>query len=204
MVRSLATALGTPVLTLGLALGSASSGLAADYTIDSNHSKILFKVRHLGISSVTGRFEKFSGGFSFDSANPAAFKADVTIDTASVNTDVADRDNHLRSPDFFDATTNPQMTFVATGIKEVAKNKYEVSGNLTMRGATKPVVLQAELGGIAKDQRGNQRIAFTASGTINRKDFGVSWSRVLDGGGLVVSDEVQLMIEIEAVEKKTS
>ena len=177
---------------------------AADYTVDPNHSKILFKVKHLGISTVTGRFEKFTAGFAFDPANSGAFQANATIEANSVNTDVADRDNDLRSANFFEVAKYPQITFASKGIKELGKNKYEITGDLTIRGVTKPIVLAAELGGLVKDPWGNQRAAFSATGTINRKDFGLLWNKVLETGGLLVGEEVQLILEVEGIQKKTT
>jgi polyisoprenoid-binding protein YceI len=177
---------------------------AADYTVDANHSKILFRVKHLGIANVTGRFEKFTAAFSFDPTNPAAFSASASIEAPSVNTDVTGRDDDLRSANFFDVANHPKIEFVSSGAKEIGKNKYEIAGNLTIRGVTKPVVLMAEFGGTAIDPRGNERAAFSATGVINRKDFGITWNRVLDTGGVMVGDEVQLIIEVEGIKKKAT
>jgi len=113
-------------------------------------------------------------------------------------------DNDLRSANFFEVAKYPQISFVSKGIKDLGKNKYEITGDLTIRGVTKPIVLAAELGGLVKDPWGNQRAAFSATGTINRKDFGLLWNKVLETGGLLVGEEVQLILEVEGIQKKTA
>jgi polyisoprenoid-binding protein YceI len=185
--------------TLTLVVGAPAR--AAEYAVDPAHSKILFKVKHLGISTVTGRFDKYTATFSFDPSDPSSFKADVTIDASSVNTDVPSRDNDLRSPNFLDVAKYPEITFTGSGMKPAGKDQYHMTGELTIHGVTRPIMLAAELGGMAKDPRGTERIAFTATGTINRKDFGLTWNRVLEAGGLVVGEDVQLVIEVEATMK---
>jgi len=128
-------------------------------------------------------------------------KAEADIDAASVDTREADRDTHLKSADFFDVANHPRIRFTSRKAEVVGGNKVKLHGDLTIRGVTKPVVLEAEYGGSVKDGRGIERAAFTAETKVNRKDFGVSWSRVLDGGGLVVSDDVVIVLELEAVKK---
>ena len=178
-----------------------ASAFAADYTIDPSHSQVLFKIKHLGISTVTGRFETFEGTFSYDSAKLADSKASVTIAADSINTNSEKRDAHLKSPDFFDVATFPQLTFVAKSTEAVDATHFLVNGDLTIHGVTKPVVLDAELGGTVKDPWGMERAAFTASTKINRKDFGLTWNKALETGGFVVGDEVKIELEVEGIKQ---
>jgi polyisoprenoid-binding protein YceI len=180
----------------------AAAPLSAQYDVDPAHSQVLFKVRHLGISTVTGEFKDFTATFDVDPEDLSTLKAEATIDTASVDTREPDRDKHLKSADFFDVETHPQIRFVSTKAEPVSASEVKLHGNLTIRGVTKPVVLDAEFGGTVVDGRGNHRAAFTAETKINRKDFGVSWNRTLDAGGLVVGEEVTIQIELEAIRKK--
>ena len=175
---------------------------AAEYDIDPAHSSVSFKIKHLSISTVMGRFDKFSGTVDLDPNNLKAIKTSAAIETASVDTDDTKRDDHLRGPDFFDAAKFPQMTFVSKEAKENGKNKLAIAGDLTLHGVTRPVVLDAEFSGAVKDPWGGERAAFTASTTINRKDFGMTFNKTLDTGGLMVGDEVRIEIAIEAVKKK--
>ncbi|MBI1745460.1 MAG: YceI family protein [Acidobacteria bacterium] len=177
---------------------------AAEYTIDPDHSQVIFKVKHLGISTVTGRFEKLSGAFEFDPQNPAGAKARASIETASINTAIAKRDTHLRSADFFEAGKFPAITFMSKAIKSTKDGKFIMSGDLTMHGVTRSVELQVELGGVIKDPWGNQRAAFTGSTTINRKDFGLTWNKAMETGGLVVGEEVKISLEVEGVQKPSA
>ncbi len=187
------------------AVGFFVAGMAfgGTYQLDVAHSQILFKVKHLGISTVTGKFTDFTGSIDVDPANLSSLRTKATIKTASVNTSNDGRDEHLKSPDFFDAETHPEITFVSTKVENLGGNTLKVHGDLTIRGVTKPIVLEGEFGGAA-DFMGTKRVAFTAEGTINRKDFGVNWSKALDNGGLVVSDEVTIVLEIEGVSKPES
>ena len=192
------------VATLALTLPVTGATTPANFEVDAAHSKVLFKVSHLGISTVTGQFKDFKASFDLDPEDISTLKATAVIQVASVDTGVEDRDKHLRSSDFFDAENHPEIKFVSTKAEVVGGNKVKLHGNLTIRGVTKPIVLDAVFGGSVNDPRGNYRSAFSASGTINRKDFGVNWSKVLDTGGLVVGEEVQLVLEVEAVQKKES
>ncbi|MBI4554002.1 MAG: polyisoprenoid-binding protein [Candidatus Latescibacteria bacterium] len=175
---------------------------ATEYTIDPTHSTVMFKVKHLGISTVTGRFDRFSGTFGFDQKKGTASKAAATIEVASIKTDMNDRDAHLRSADFFNAEQFPTMTFVSKAITNVTPKGFNLTGDLTIHGITRPVVLNVELGGAVKDPWGNERAAFTASTTINRKDFGLTWNKVLETGGLLVGEDVHIMLELEGVAQK--
>lgn len=168
---------------------------AATWAIDTSHSQVGFKVRHF-FSKVPGEFTAFQGTIEFDPEKPEAMAVQVTIDASSVNTNNEKRDGHLRSDDFFAAEANPEITFKST--KATAKDgNIMLEGLLTMRGVEKPVTLQVEFLGAGPDPWGGQRAGFTATGTINRTDFGVSWNKTLDNGSML-SDEVELTIEIEA------
>lgn len=187
-------------VTAVLALSGAAG--AADFVLETSHTEVLFKVRHLGISNVTGSFTKFEGTYSFDPATQKASKLTATIDATSVSTKDGGRDKHLNSPDFFDTAKFPTITFVGKEFSPVKDGKLTVKGDLTLRGVTKPVVLDVTYNGAAKDPWGNDRTAFSAQTKINRKDFGLNWSKSMDNGGLVVGDDVTIMIEAEGVPDK--
>lgn len=167
------------------------------WKVDPAHSEILFKVRHMVISTVTGKFEKFDGTVETEDDRIDTAKVEFTIDTASVNTGVPDRDNHLRSDDFFNAQQFPQIRFVSTAFKKINDQQYRLEGNLTIRDITKPVELNVEYGGMVKDPWGNTRAGFVVTGKINRKDFGLKWNALLETGGAVVSEEVQVQCAVE-------
>lgn len=169
------------------------------WKVDPTHSEILFKVRHMVISTVTGKFEKFDGTVETEGDRLETARVEFVIDTASVNTGVADRDNHLRSDDFFNAEKYPQIRFVSTAFKKINDQEYELTGNLTIRDVTRPVQLKVEYGGMVKDPWGNTRAGFVVTGKINRKDFGLKWNMLLETGGAVVSDEVQVQCAVEFV-----
>lgn len=178
------------------------NSFAAKYKIDSEHSQVLFKVKHLGISNVTGRFNNFTGSFDYDPDNVKASSAEATIEVESVDTDNKERDDHLRSDDFFSAGKHPLMSFKSKGISNVNGESFKLTGDLTINGVTKPVTLDVEVGGVATDPWGATRAAFEASTKINRKDFGLNWNKLLETGGLVVGDEVKITLEIEGVQEK--
>jgi polyisoprenoid-binding protein YceI len=181
---------------------SVSLAQAADYQIDRDHSMVGFRVRHLTISTVTGRFLDFAGMFSFDPQNVAASKTDATIKVQSIDTDQAKRDEDLRSPNFFDAGKFGEMKFHSKEIKDISPEGFKVLGDLTIRDVTKPVVLDVKIGGLAKDPWGNERAAFSATAKISRKDFGMTYNKLLETGGLVVGDEVTINLEVEGIRKK--
>lgn len=169
---------------------------AAPYKVDAAHSQVMFKVRHL-ISTVTGRFDKFEGSFDYDSKNLAGFKSKGTIDATSINTNNSKRDEHLRSPDFFDTAKYPTLEFSSTSVSDLKGTKGKLKGNLTIHGVTKPVVFDVEFLGTGKDPWGNEKAALTATTTINRTDFGLKWNQALETGGVLVGEEVQIILEIE-------
>ena len=177
----------------------AGTSWAADYQIDPAHSSVAFKVKHLAISSVPGRFGEVSGKFSFDPSKIEASTAEATITASSIDTMDAKRDDHLKSPDFLDVSKFPALQFKTTKIEKLSDSTFNAHGNLSIHGVTKPVVLSVVYGGSAKDPWGKERVAFEAKALINRKDFGLTWSKTLETGGLVVGDDVQMTLEIEGV-----
>ncbi|OGH56241.1 MAG: hypothetical protein A3G34_06030 [Candidatus Lindowbacteria bacterium RIFCSPLOWO2_12_FULL_62_27] len=190
-------------LLVGLAaLFMVTGGWASEYEIDASHSAVMFKVKHLGISTVTGRFEKFSGSFDFDTADIPASKASAVIEVAGINTGVEKRDEHLRSADFFHADSYPQMAFVSKEVTRAEGEGFQIAGDLTLHGVTRPVTLDVEIGGMVTDMSGKDRAAFTATTSIHRKDFGLTWSKMLETGGLVVGETVRIILEIEGIRKK--
>jgi polyisoprenoid-binding protein YceI len=171
------------------------------YAIDPAHSEIGFAVRHLMISKVRGNFTGFSGTVSLDAGGDIPTQIEGTVDVTSVDTREEKRDAHLRSADFFDAENHPQMTFTSTSITG-SGNDFSVVGDLTIRGTTKSVTLKGEVGGHTTDPWGNDRIGYSATTRINRKDFAVNFNQALETGGVMVSDEVDLALEISAVLQK--
>lgn len=185
-----------------LALAAAPSVWAGEYKIDTSHSEVGFKVRHMTIAWVKGSFREFSGTFNLPDQGFEGASVEAVVKVASVDTGNERRDNHLRSGDFFDVETYADMTFKSKAVTDISGDSFKVVGDLTLRGTTKEVVLDVELAGKVKDPWGNERAAFTATTTINRQDFGVKWSQVLEAGGLVVSDEVHITLEVEAILQK--
>lgn len=179
-----------------------AQGTAATYDIDAAHSAVTFKVAHMAISKVSGRFEKFSGTIEYTPGETRSWKTEAVIETASVSTGVEARDAHLRGPDFFDAEKFPKMTFKSLKVSGYKNMKGKLHGELTLHGVTRPIVLEVEGGGPAVDPWGNERMAATAVTTINRKDFGLGWNKVLETGGLLVGEKVEITLEIEAVKRK--
>ncbi len=184
------------------ALSLPAMALASTWTIDPEHSNVGFKVRHLMVSNVKGNFEKFNGTVNIDDKDITKSKVEVSIDTNSINTNVQKRDDHLRSADFFDVAKYPAMTFVSKKVAKAGKDKLKVTGDLTLHGVTKQVVLDVEgPSKESKDPWGNIRKGATASTKINRKDFGLNWNKALETGGVVVGDEVTITLEIEIIRK---
>lgn len=188
--------------TLAAALLSlvSASAFATDFTVDGAHSHVGFSVRHF-VSKVPGEFKDYEGAFNFDEKKPEASSAKFTIKTASINTSNAKRDEHLRNPDFFDVEKHPTITFASKKVSAAGKNKYKLEGDMTMLGVTKPVTFDVEYGGTAKGFAGKNLAGFTATGKVNRKDFGMKWNKALDNGGFVLGEEVEIKIELEAVQK---
>ncbi len=170
------------------------------YVIDKAHSEATFQVRHL-VTKVRGRFTDFEGTIAADEANPARSSVKVTIQAASVDTSQPDRDAHLRSADFFSADQFPALSFVSASIAPAGGDTYQVTGDLTIRGVTKRIVVPVAFLGKAKDPWGNERAGFEAEFTLNRKDFGLTWNAALETGGFLVGDEVKVSISVEAIAK---
>jgi polyisoprenoid-binding protein YceI len=170
-----------------------------DWNIDPVHSGINFSVRHMVVSKVRGRFTKYSGSLAIDDADLTRSTVAATIDAASIDTGTAQRDTHLRSPDFLDVERFPEIRFRSTRIHKLADDRYEVTGDLTIRDVTREVSLDVEYGGQAKDPWGNARIGFIAKATLDRKDFGLHWNQVLEAGGVLVGDRVDIELEVQAV-----
>lgn len=171
------------------------------WNIDSSHSSIHFSVRHLVIAKVRGQFARWSGVITVEDGDLARAKVSATIDVASIETGVADRDTHLKSADFFDVAQFPEMTFKSTRVEAAGKDHWKLIGDLTLHGTTKEVTLQVEHTGSAKDPWGNQRLGFTAKGELERKEFGLLWNQTLDAGGVMIGDKVNIEIDVEAVQQ---
>lgn len=188
-------------VAFALALFS-QTGFATDWSVDKAHSSVGFAVKHLMIATVRGSFSDYEATITFDENDPANLSFQGTIQAGSINTNNGDRDNHLRSADFFDVANYPTLTFASKKTEKVADGKYRVTGDLTIRGTTKEVVLDVEgLTPVIKGMQGDVRTGATVTTTINRKDFGVTWNKVLETGGVVVSDEVKITIEAELIKQ---
>jgi len=181
----------------------ATSSLFADtFVVDKVHSEATFQVRHM-MSKVSGKFDDFSGKINIDRAKPSASSVEFNIKAASVNTGVADRDNHLRTAEFFDAARCPELTFKSTSIAATKKKDvYDVTGDLTMRCVTKHITIPVEFNGFGKDPWGNERAGFSLTTTVNRKDYGINWNKALDNGGFLLSDDVTINVNLEAQKAK--
>ncbi len=188
---------------LALALALPALAAAETWVIDPAHTVSGFTVRHMMISNVTGVFEVTKGSIEYKPGDKNSVKAEITIETKSVNTRITPRDNDLRSDNFFNAEKFPYITFTSKRVQNVKPEGFELVGDLTIRDVTKEVVLKVE-GPTPpiRDPQGNRRVGATASTTINRKDFGIKYHRVIEAGGVVVGDEVKINIEVEAIEKK--
>lgn len=169
-----------------------------EWRFDLQHSGISFMVRHLLVAKVRGRFTRWSGSMRFDEKNPGASSVDVQIDTESVDTSEAQRDAHLRSPDFLDTANHPRMTFKSTKVERTGPESFKVKGDLTVRGVTRTAVLDVEFGGSMRDPWGNDRAGFTAKTVIDRKDYGITFNQVLDHGGLALGEQISIDIDVEA------
>jgi polyisoprenoid-binding protein YceI len=188
----------TLIYALALALLAPALALAgaAVYKVDTDHSGVGFTIRHF-VSNVPGRFKDFDGTLKYDKQNPAASSVELTVQAASIDTDNDDRDNDLRSPNFFDVAKFPTLTFASTSVKPKDADTLEVTGDLTIHGVTKRVTVPVEILGTVATPRG-EKAGFETSFTVNRKDYGIVWNRVLDSGGAMLGDDVKINIAIEA------
>jgi polyisoprenoid-binding protein YceI len=172
---------------------------AAEYQIDAAHSTIGFQVRHMAISKTNGTFDDYTGSFSFEPGKPETWSCEAVIQAASINTNNQKRDDHLRSDEFFDVAKFTTLIFKSTGVKMDDDSEGILMGDLTIHGVTKPVEMHLEILGTVTDPWGNERAGFSASVKINRKEYGLSYSSVMEAGGLVVGDEVKITLEIEGI-----
>ena len=171
------------------------------YTIDRGHSEALFKIRHL-VGRVSGRFGDFGGTIRIEPGKPEASSVEFVIKAASIDTDNEQRDQHLRAEDFFWTEKHPEIVFKSSAIRTTGQDAFEVAGTLTMRGVSKQVTLPVRLLGFAPDPWGNEKVGFTLNATLNRKEYGVEWNKALDRGGLLLGDEVEVEINLEAAKQK--
>lgn len=171
------------------------------WIIDAAHSYVGFSVRHMMVTTVRGRFTSFSGSLELDPTDFTRSSAVGEVDVASVSTENADRDNHLRTGDFFDVAQHPKMSFRSTRIEKKDDERYVVHGELTLRGVTREVALDVEYAGVSRNPWGKNIVGVSASGTIRRQDFGVNFHQLLETGGVAVSDKVKLELELQAVEQ---
>lgn len=178
-----------------------TSAETARYDVDPDHSIVEFKVAHMVISKTTGHFKDYTGFIEMDPDAGTVKAIEATIKTASVTTNQEKRDTHLRNPDFFDVEKYPTMVYKMKSYKK-SGDGYTAIGDLTLRGVTKEMTLTGNLNGVTKDPWGNTRAGFTAEGKVNRKDFGMVWNNALDGGGLIVGDEVLIKLDIECIKAK--
>jgi polyisoprenoid-binding protein YceI len=183
-----------------MAIGSITMN-AQNWNLDNSHSSVNFSITHMVVSEVQGSFKKFTAKVDATKDDFTDAKIDFTIDANSVNTDNEDRDKHLRSGDFFETEKYPEIKFTSTSIKKINGKVYELKGNITMHGVTKPAVFTLTFNGIIKDPYGFQRAGFKAKTTIKRSDFNLSWNKTLDAGGVVLSDEVNIDLNIEITKK---
>lgn len=188
-------------LLLSVALSATCT--AAEWTVDPMHSQASFAVKHMMVSTVHGSFNGLKGTVYYDPSHPVAAKANLTIDATTLDTRNDMRDKDLKSENFFDIAKFPTITFVSTKVESAGEGKLKITGDMTIHGVTKEVTWQVEgPAASVKDPKGNLHTGATASTTINRKDFGLTWNKTLDGGGVMVSDAVDLSVEVELVEKK--
>ena len=169
------------------------------WTVDKGHSSATFKVRHM-MANVTGMFREFAGNINIDRADPARSSVEFTIQAASIDTGNANRDEHLRSPDFFDAAKFPTITFKSTAVSAKSANEFDVTGDLTMHGVTRRVTLPVSFLGFGKTARG-EKGGFEIETTLNRKDYGILWNKTLDEGGLLLGEDVKVSINLEVDRK---
>jgi polyisoprenoid-binding protein YceI len=168
------------------------------WDFDFTHSNVDFSVRHLLVSKVRGRFNKWGGTLLYDEKDPTRSSVEVTIDADSVDTSEPQRDTHLRSADFFDVAKFPQLTFKSTVVEAIDDERLRVTGDLTIHGVTRPTILEVELGGSLKDPWGKHRAGFTATASIDRKEFGITFNQALDHGGVALGEKVAISIDVEA------
>jgi polyisoprenoid-binding protein YceI len=183
------------------ALTAVPSFAAETYDVDASHSEVSFQVRHL-VTNVRGRFNDFDGTINLDPANLEKSKVEFRVKAASIDTANEDRDKHLRAEDFFHAEKYPEITFKSTSIKKTGKDTYAVTGDFTMRGVTRRITLPVTYLGTARDPWGNDKAGFETAATLDRKDYGITWNKAVDNGGVILGDDVKIAINLEANKAK--
>lgn len=171
-----------------------------EWTIDPAHSMIEFRAKHMMFTTVRGQFNSFQGTLMLDMQHPEKSSVEGSVDIGSINSGDENRDNHLRSADFFDVENHPTMTFRSTRIQRKGNNEFKVHGDLTIRGVTRPIAWDVEAAELGKDPWGNPRLGFSAETKLNRKDFGLNWNVALETGGFLVGDEIRVLAEVQAVQ----
>lgn len=194
-----APATGPAVATLERETDAVTEALAGTWTIDPSHSSLGFTARHAMVTNVRGTFDQVEGSGTLDLTDPASSSVTVIMQAASVNTGSADRDGHLRSADFFDVETYPELRFVSTSVARADGETLRVAGQLTIKDVTRPVTFDVDFTGVAQDPFGNQRAGFEGTTTINRKDWGLEWNAALETGGVLVSEKIKLALDISAI-----
>lgn len=172
------------------------------WTLDPAHSEIQFKVRHMMIANVTGKFHQFDANVETEGDDFSTAKIGFSADIDSVNTGSEQRDAHLKSEDFFDAANHPKMTFEGSSLEKTSDDQYKLEGKLTIRETTKPIVLNVEYGGMQQDPWGNTRVGFSIDGKLNRKEYGLHWHAVTEAGGIVAGDEVKIHAEVQFIKQQ--
>ena len=198
MFRKLLTAAALTALSTIAALPAQAADV---YNVDPAHSAVSFQFRHL-LTQVGGKFNDFAGAVQLDTAKLENSRVEFSVKAASLDTGLADRDKHLRSPDFFDVEKFPVVSFKSKSIKATGKDQYAVTGTFTLRGVSKEITLPVTFNGTAKDPWGGQRAGFSTETTLNRKDYGMVWNKALDNGGALLGDDVKITINLEAVKAK--
>jgi polyisoprenoid-binding protein YceI len=193
--KALIQALSLALLLTGLSVTAAAADPVV-YKVDPDHSGVGFTIRHF-VSNVNGRFKDFDGVIKYDKANPAASSVSFTVQAKSIDTDNDDRDNHLRSPDFFDAEKFPTWTFTSTSVKAVDADTLEVTGDMTIKGVTRKMTIPVDVLGSVKTPRG-EKAGFETSFKLDRKEYGIAWNRALEAGGAVLGDDVKVVISVES------
>lgn len=169
------------------------------WNIDTDHTHVGFTARHMMITKVKGQFSRVSGTVELDEQQPERSRVSVQIDAASIDTGVEKRDDHLRSADFLDVENHPHLTFESRSVRRTGDDRYELTGDLTIRGTTRPVTLEVEDEGRGTDPWGGERASFSATGKIDRREFGLTWNQALEAGGVLVSDEIKLNFDVQVV-----
>jgi polyisoprenoid-binding protein YceI len=180
---------------------TATTNLTGDYEIDPAHTRLGFVARHAMVSKVRGSISGVTGRLHLDAADPSRSTAEITADMATISTDQAQRDEHLRSADFFDAKAYPQLTFKSTKAEAVGDDRYRLTGDLTIRDQTHPVTLDLEFTGAGPDAFGNDRVGFEGRAEISRKEWGVTWNAAIETGGVMVGDKIKLELDVEAIKQ---